>query len=210
MANISLVAPRQITTVAPAYPATARAARIRGIVIIEAVIDETGTPTNLQVLRGEPMLDEAALAAVRQWRYQPTLFNGVPVRVMMTVTVNFSLQDSAPSPSPTRLGDARAREELSGLPVAGIVVVTNGAENSVRQPLRVGPGVAEPKKIVNVPPVYPRPAREARQRCAGPGDDDGEGEFLAGRLILLGPLVAESANSFATSALQILRSLDAP
>jgi protein TonB len=83
--------PRKIRDVPPIYPEAARAARIEGLVILEATIDERGVVTDARVLRSEPLLDSAALTALRQWRYTPTLLNGVPVRVLMTVTFRFSL-----------------------------------------------------------------------------------------------------------------------
>ena len=86
-------APQKIADVSPVYPAIAQQARIQGIVIIEATIDARGNVTAARVLRSMPMLDQAALDAVRQWKYTATLLNGVPVPVIMTVTVNFQLQD---------------------------------------------------------------------------------------------------------------------
>jgi protein TonB len=83
--------PQKIRDVAPAYPAIAQSARIQGIVIIEATIGADGQVVNAQILRSVPLLDEAALDAVRQWQYTPTLLNGVPVPVIMTVTVQFTL-----------------------------------------------------------------------------------------------------------------------
>lgn len=88
--------PRKIVTVQPVYPEMARQAGIQGLVIIEATIDERGNVMDARVLRSQPLLDAAALAAVRRWRYTPTLLNGVPVRVLMTVTINFSLGDRIP------------------------------------------------------------------------------------------------------------------
>jgi periplasmic protein TonB len=85
--------PRKIHDVPPAYPEIARAAHIEGTVILEATIDERGVVTDARVLRSVPLLDNAALTALRQWRYTPTLLNGVPVRVLMTVTFRFSLGD---------------------------------------------------------------------------------------------------------------------
>jgi TonB family protein len=84
--------PRKILDVRPVYPEAARLAGISGVVILEAVIDQEGMPVNLRVLRSIPDLDQAAINAVRQWRYTPTLLNGVPVAVVMTTTVNFTLQ----------------------------------------------------------------------------------------------------------------------
>jgi protein TonB len=88
--------PIKIVDVQPVYPAHARAARIEGLVIIEAIIDERGHVTNARVLRSAPLLDEAALTAVRQWRYTPTLLNNVPVSVIMTITFNFKLGSDTP------------------------------------------------------------------------------------------------------------------
>jgi periplasmic protein TonB len=84
--------PLKIRDVSPVYPETARVARVEGVVVIEAVIGPTGEVVDAVVLRPRPMLDEAALAAVRQWRYTPTLLNGTPVSVILTVTVTFSLR----------------------------------------------------------------------------------------------------------------------
>ena len=61
---------------------------MQGIVIIEATIGEDGRVINARILRSVPLLDQAALDAVRQWQFTPTLLNGVPVPVIMTVTVN--------------------------------------------------------------------------------------------------------------------------
>jgi protein TonB len=75
------------------YPAAARAARIEGKVILEAIIDERGTVDRLRVLQSYPFLDAAAMDAVSKWRYSPTQLNGVPVPVLMTITITFRLQD---------------------------------------------------------------------------------------------------------------------
>jgi protein TonB len=84
--------PNKLRDVRPQYPQIAQSARVAGIVIIEATISPQGKVTNARVLRGVPLLNDAALDAVRQWEYTPTMLNGVPVPVIMTVTVNFTLQ----------------------------------------------------------------------------------------------------------------------
>ena len=84
--------PRKIFDVKPVYPQDAQAAQVTGIVIVEAIIGVDGKVASARVLRGMPMLDQAALDAVTQWAYEPTLLNGVPVQVVMTVTVNFTLK----------------------------------------------------------------------------------------------------------------------
>lgn len=84
--------PIKVRDVRPVYPLDAQSARISGVVIIEATIDTDGRVYDAKVLRSIPALDQAALDAVRQWEFTPTLLEGVPVPVIMTVTVNFTLQ----------------------------------------------------------------------------------------------------------------------
>jgi TonB family protein len=84
--------PTKVADTKPVYPEAAQAARVQGVVIIEALIDESGAIANARVLRSIPALDQAALAAVSRWRFTPTGLNGRPVGVVMTVTVNFTLQ----------------------------------------------------------------------------------------------------------------------
>lgn len=84
--------PMKVRDVRPLYPLEAQSARISGVVIIEAMIDTDGHVYDAKILRSIPMLDQAALDAVRQWEFTPTLLEGVPVPVIMTVTVNFTLQ----------------------------------------------------------------------------------------------------------------------
>jgi TonB family protein len=85
--------PMKIRDVKPVYPPVAQEARLQGIVILEGLIDEQGNIADVNVLRGVPLLNDAAIDAVRQWKYTPTLLNGVPVPVIMTMTVTFTLQD---------------------------------------------------------------------------------------------------------------------
>ncbi len=85
--------PKKIKDAKPVYPPLAQTAKISGIVIIEAIIAKDGSIRDAKILRGLPMLTDAALEAVRQWRYTPTTLNGVPVEVVMTVTVNFTLNE---------------------------------------------------------------------------------------------------------------------
>ena len=87
-----IAAPKKIHDVPPIYPADARAAGVGGIVIIDATITTDGTVRNAQVLRGNPLLNQAALDAVLQWMFTPTLLNGAPVEVQMTVTITFQAQ----------------------------------------------------------------------------------------------------------------------
>ena len=88
----SISRPERIHYVAPEYPSLARAARREGTVILEAVLDTDGNVREARVLRSVALLDAAALEAVQQWRFTPTLLNGEPVPVVLTVTVVFSLR----------------------------------------------------------------------------------------------------------------------
>lgn len=77
--------------VKPAYPAEAQSQQVQGVVIVAAIIDPSGSIANARILRSIPPLDEAALSAVSRWQFTPTVVNGVPAAVLMTVTVNFTI-----------------------------------------------------------------------------------------------------------------------
>lgn len=84
-------APTQVRKVQPVYPEEARAAKVQGVVILEALINAQGRVDEVRVLRSIPLLNQGAVDAVRQWEYVPTMLNGRPVPVIMTVTVQFTL-----------------------------------------------------------------------------------------------------------------------
>jgi protein TonB len=91
--NIST--PALLHRVEPEYPAMAVSARLQGISILEAVVDEQGRVADVRVLRtANALLDRAAIAAVRQWQYAPLTLNGVPASFVLTVTLTFKLQDT--------------------------------------------------------------------------------------------------------------------
>jgi protein TonB len=83
--------PTKTKDVAPVYPPIAQSARVQGVVILETLIGADGRVEDARVLRSIPLLDQAALDAVKQWEFTPTLLNGTPVPVIMTMTVQFSL-----------------------------------------------------------------------------------------------------------------------
>jgi protein TonB len=82
----------KIKDVPPLYPEQALAAKVQGVVLVEVSIDASGRVADARVLRSIPLLDQAALDAVRQWEFEPTHVNGAPVPIVATVTVNFSVQ----------------------------------------------------------------------------------------------------------------------
>jgi TonB family protein len=83
--------PIKTRDVPPVYPPEAQAARVEGVVVIEATVGLDGRVTGARVIRSVPQLDQAALEAVRQWEFAPTVLDGKPVSVVLSVTVNFSL-----------------------------------------------------------------------------------------------------------------------
>jgi len=87
----NVLASRVVHRIEPEYPEIARRARISGAVVLHVLIDEEGSVADLKVLSGHPLLREAAVRAVSQWKYSPTLLNGEPVPVSGTVTIDFKL-----------------------------------------------------------------------------------------------------------------------
>lgn len=88
--------PRKLRVVPPVYPELARQARVQGAVVLDCVVDRRGRVAEVNVLNSaSPLLNEAAMEAVWQWVYAPTLVDGVPVRLRVKVTVTFSLNNAA-------------------------------------------------------------------------------------------------------------------
>ena len=83
--------PQKTKHVNPVYPSAAQNGRAQGVVVIESTMGRDGKVTDAMIIRSIPLLDAAALDAVRQWEFSPTLLDGVPVSVIMTVTVQFTL-----------------------------------------------------------------------------------------------------------------------
>jgi protein TonB len=84
--------PVRVKNVDPVYPQIAKLSKTSGIVMIEATISTTGKVVDAKIIKSVPLLDEAALTAVRQWEYTPTLLNNMPVPIIMTITVIFTLK----------------------------------------------------------------------------------------------------------------------
>jgi TonB family protein len=87
----NIATPVKTRNVNPLYPQEAQDAGVQGVVVIEAIVNGEGRVEDTRIVQSVPMLDVAALDAVRQWEYMPTLMNGQPVAVLMAVTVNFTL-----------------------------------------------------------------------------------------------------------------------
>ncbi len=125
--------PRLIKQVDPRYPEIARQARVEGVVILEAETDVYGRVQNAKILRSIPLLDQAAIDAVRQWIYAPLMIDNKPRGCIFTVTVRFTLDGGRPAP-PSKEGE----------------------------PLKITGDVKGPKLIKQVDPVYPPVARQSQ------------------------------------------------
>ncbi len=126
----------------PRYPPHARQARVEGTVKLSAIIARDGTVQSPQATSGHPLLIPAALAAVKQWRYRPTLLNGVPVEVLTSIELNFTLGDRPDTTTPDK------RQSPSPRPAPRL-----------DQPKR---DFTKPQLAVQVKPSYPMTARRAR------------------------------------------------
>jgi protein TonB len=89
-------APKLVHEVKPEYPPLAVQARVQALIILEARVGIDGAVQSVRILRGHPLLDPAAIEAVKQWRYQPLLLNGVPNEFILNVVMNFQIQSVEP------------------------------------------------------------------------------------------------------------------
>lgn len=134
--------PVKIRDVRPIYPPLAQAGQVSGMVIAEVRIGTDGLVEDARILKSIPLLDQAALDAITQWRFRPTLMNGRPVPVIMTVTVNFTLDKS------------------QFVPREGIEVVPEPQGRATLSTQPVSPN-RMPEVIKEVKPTYPADARAA-------------------------------------------------
>ncbi|MDW7762065.1 MAG: energy transducer TonB [Acidobacteriota bacterium] len=143
--------PKLIRKTEPVYPEIARQARVDGIVILEVMTDIYGRVQNVKVLRSIPLLDQAAVDAVRQWIYEPMIIDGKPRPILFTVTVRFA-PDKDKDKDIDKDVDKEKEEEIGG--VAGDVY------GAVGLPIKARGDIKPPKLIRIVEPVYPEEARE--------------------------------------------------
>jgi TonB family protein len=127
--------PSLIKEVPPRYPEVARQARVEGTVILEAKTDEQGNVVDTRILRSIPLLDQAAIEAVKQWKYEPLTIGGKARKVLFTVTVRFILDEGSEKN-----------------------VMKKFAQGAVRAIKDIMP----PKLVKEVPPVYPEIARQSQ------------------------------------------------
>ena len=94
-----LPVPRKVKDVRPVYPPDALSTRAQGVVVLDATIDTAGKVTATRVIRSVPALDGAAVAAVREWEFTPTIVDGRAVPIIMTLSVGFKAPEAAPTPA---------------------------------------------------------------------------------------------------------------
>ena len=129
--------------VTPIYPNLAKQARVQGPVVLDSIIGTDGSVKSLQVKSGHPMLTEAAITAVSQWKYKPYVLNGTPVEVETTIQVNFHLEDAPAATNPAPATTSPAPEPV----------------------YRVGADVAPPKAVFTPDPQYGNAARQVEGTC---------------------------------------------
>ncbi|MFB3905313.1 MAG: energy transducer TonB [Acidobacteriota bacterium] len=101
--------------VPPGYPSDAEKAGLKGVVLVRVTVTEAGDVSDAQVVRGHPMLVQAALTAVRQWKYSPTLLNGQAVKVVATQALSFP-----PGKEPEKLTSGSPSFDLEGIVWLGV------------------------------------------------------------------------------------------
>ena len=127
--------PKLLKSVDPVYPAEARKAQVEGVVILEARTDEKGAVEEVKILRSIPLLNQAAIDAVKQWKYEPFIIKGKPCGVIFTVTVRFDLKS----------GDKE-----------------KDIEEFAKGAVKVVGDITPPKLVKEVQPAFPEDARQAR------------------------------------------------
>jgi TonB family protein len=154
----------------PVYPPVAKAARIQGTVVLQAAISKTGSVEDLHVVTGQALLQDAALSAVRTWRYRPYLVNGEPVKVQTTINVVFTLgvlsaAPAAPAPAapdpamptPTALAPAAPAPAVPAVPAALVPAAPTPAAPTpaalLPPPTPTALAPAAPAPIVSAPAV---------------------------------------------------------
>ena len=155
--------PKLVKEVQPVYPKEAAKAGVEGVVIMEATTDTFGRIANVKVLRSIPLLDQAAVDALKQWVYEPMIIDGKPMPVVFTVTMRFNLDDKKKPEVEGAVGGVQGGVEggVEGGVVGGIAGAREDKQfegDAVRAVGKIEP----PKLVKMVNPVYPEIARQGR------------------------------------------------
>jgi TonB family protein len=157
-----IMPPRQLKDVRPVFPPEAQRAGMQGVVILEATVGADGKVTDARVMRSVPMLDSAALDAVRQWEYTPTLINGQAVPIIMTVSVSFGMQ----APLPPAAATAAPALPAPSTPTALPPVETAGLARSKDSELELGLQALERRQFEEALKIYKRTSDARGKQCA--------------------------------------------
>jgi TonB family protein len=153
--------PKLVREVSPIYPEEARKTGIEGVVIMEATTDTYGRIANVKVLRSIPLLDQAAMDALKQWVYEPMIINGKPMPVVFTVTIRFSLDNKKKPEVSGAVGGVEGGVE--GGVVGGVLGGVADAQDLKKfegDAVRATGDIKPPKLVKQVNPVYPEKARQ--------------------------------------------------
>lgn len=136
--------------VPPVYPQIAKAAHVSGTVVLHTIIAKDGSVKDLKVISGPDFLVGAAMDAVKQWTYRPTLLNGQPVEVDTTITVIFTLDETSSAPTSTAPIDPQLKAAiLKLLDLSHAVALGQQSVNAMSQELR-------PTLLASLPPTEHR------------------------------------------------------
>jgi len=154
--------PKVIKRVDPVYPEEARKARVEGTVILEATIDVKGQVQNVRILRSIPLLDQAAIDALRQWVYEAPIINGKPIPLTFTVMIRFALDGGKAKPAGGVVGGV-----IGGANEAGLVFTwerddaKSPAAEDEPKPMKIEGDLEPPKLVKSVDPIYPESLRKS-------------------------------------------------
>jgi len=151
--------PKLVKSVEPVYPEIARQSKVQGVVILEATTDVYGRVAAVKVLRSIPLLDQAAIDAVRQWEYEPAIVDGEPKPVTFTVAVRFDLKNEQ--------GAAGVQGGVEGGVQGGVAKAVGALDIQAEKEFEKGAvravdDIKPPKLLKSVEPVYPERARQAQ------------------------------------------------
>lgn len=157
--------PLKTRDVRPVYPPLAMQARVSGLVLVEAQIGTNGAVEDARILKSVPLLDQAALDAVRQWRFTPTLLNGRPVPVIVTLTVRFVL-DSPDEVSDTVRNTGQGPLVVKEVkPLYPLEALRSGAEGTVEVEITIGTdGKVQDSRILRSVPMLDEAALDAARQ----------------------------------------------
>jgi len=198
--------PKVLVKSDPVYPPIARQAKVEGQVILEATIAANGTVKDVRVLRGNALFNEAAMEAVKKWKYETTFVNGSPVDVRITTVVNFVLKEpiefSSLLDQAKAARDAKQFSNAEGLLQRALEQVRNEASGQMLSrpatpgstaPVRVGGAIQEPRRTKYVDPVFPAVASNVQGQVIIEATIGTDGKVKDARVLRSAPIFEQAA-----------------